>query len=66
MVNEPLHEQSPHPNDKDFVEPNKHLANIRVWQCMNCGQNIFVIIDLEPPDTCEYCEDMTTWQNIKK
>ena len=34
------------------------------WRCLNCGQLIFVEIDQEPPEICQFCRDMTTWQWI--
>ena len=34
------------------------------WRCLNCGQHVFVIAGLDPPDICAYCSDMTTWQMV--
>jgi predicted RNA-binding Zn-ribbon protein involved in translation (DUF1610 family) len=36
------------------------------WRCPNCGQTIFTGIDSEPPDICNYCRDMTTWQRVEE
>ncbi len=44
----------------------KHLTDAIRWRCLNCGQNIFVVSDTEPPDICQYCKDMTTWQLIER
>ena len=41
------------------------LANTALWRCMNCGQQVFVAVSLDPPDVCQYCRDMTTWQCIE-
>ena len=34
------------------------------WRCPNCGQTLFTAPDYEPPDICDYCRDMTTWQRV--
>jgi predicted RNA-binding Zn-ribbon protein involved in translation (DUF1610 family) len=34
------------------------------WRCPNCGQTVFTAPDYEPPDICNYCRDMTTWQRV--
>lgn len=34
------------------------------WRCMNCGQQFFCLPEEEPPDICDYCQDMTTWQQL--
>ena len=33
-------------------------------RCLNCGQLIFAAAETEPPEVCQYCNDMTTWQVI--
>ena len=45
---------------------NKHLTHTEQWRCMNCGQYVFVVIDCDPPDICQYCNDMTTWQPTER
>jgi hypothetical protein len=35
------------------------------WRCPNCGQTLFTAPDYEPPDICNYCRDMTTWQRVE-
>ena len=40
----------------------KHLTHTEQWRCMNCGQYVFVVVGFDPPDICQYCNDMTTWQ----
>jgi rubrerythrin len=37
---------------------------ICLWRCPNCGQVIFTLPEEAPPDTCDYCQDMTTWLRI--
>ncbi|MDQ7025357.1 MAG: hypothetical protein Q9P01_01125 [Anaerolineae bacterium] len=34
------------------------------WRCPNCGQTLFTAPNDEPPDICNYCRDMTTWQRV--
>ncbi len=34
-------------------------------RCLNCGQQIFVAAETEPPEICQYCDDMTTWQMVE-
>lgn len=33
-------------------------------RCLNCGQLIFAAAEVKPPEVCQYCDDMTTWQVI--
>jgi len=49
----------------EIAKGNKR-ATIVQWRCPNCGQHIFVVRGLEPPDLCEYCKDMTTWELVEK
>ena len=32
------------------------------WRCLNCGQMVFVQAFDDPPDICQFCDDMTTWR----
>lgn len=34
------------------------------YRCPNCGQLYFCDSESEPPDICQYCRDMTTWQRL--
>ena len=53
------------PPQANKAAPTKHLTHTAQWRCMNCGQYVFVVIDCDPPDVCQYCNDMTTWQLTK-
>ena len=39
-------------------------AKVKRLRCLNCGQHIFVAAESEPPEICQYCDDMTTWRAI--
>ena len=36
------------------------------WRCPNCGQHVFVDARCEPPDICQYCKDLTTWERFDR
>lgn len=57
----PCHEP-PHNAD----ETGERLTDIEQWRCLNCGQLVFVAAGAEPPDICQYCDDMTTWQPAER
>lgn len=44
----------------------RHDASLKRLRCLNCGQNIFVATDADPPEICQYCDDITTWRLIKQ
>ncbi len=44
----------------------KHLTHTEQWRCMNCGQHVFVVVGSNPPDICQYCNDMTTWKPTER
>lgn len=49
-------------NSQDNHAHNDELADIVRWRCLTCGQQHFTTSDREPPDICDYCKDMTTWE----
>jgi len=56
--------EDPDNHDEHTLQSNR--ADLTQWRCLTCGQHIFVDVDLAPPDICEYCKDMTTWEHIDK
>jgi len=44
---------------------NDELADIVRWRCLTCGQQHFTTPGQEPPDICDYCQDMTTWERLE-
>jgi len=50
----------------DDTDTRTKRSDVEQWRCLNCGQHIFVVIDTDPPDICEYCKDMTTWEHTHK
>lgn len=34
------------------------------WRCPYCGQ-VWSLLGMEPPDVCDYCQTMTTWQQLE-
>jgi len=51
------------PPDDATTQKNSHIV---IWICPNCGQTHFTINEEEPPDICDYCHDMTTWQQVER
>jgi len=45
------------PPERDEAAP-----GLQVWRCLNCGQQHFADV---PPDTCDFCQDMTTWERFE-
>jgi rubrerythrin len=37
----------------------QEITTIGIWRCPNCGQTWF---GDDPPDVCDFCHAMTTWQ----
>jgi hypothetical protein len=55
---------------EDLPKRGKHpdserAGTVSCLRCPNCGQNIFVTAEDEPPEICQYCNDMTTWQVLQ-
>lgn len=58
------HTQDPsEPHDTPDA-PTQSKTGIIRWRCPNCGQTLFTARDDDPPDLCDYCDDMTTWQRV--
>jgi uncharacterized OB-fold protein len=51
------------PQEKNSLVPEQ--PQIIRWRCPNCGQTLFTAADDYPPDICDYCKDMTTWQRVQ-
>ena len=37
------------------------LSETGRWRCLNCGQQVFVVVFSKLPEICQYCNDITTW-----
>ncbi|RMG86204.1 MAG: winged helix-turn-helix transcriptional regulator [Chloroflexi bacterium] len=46
----------------DITAATETANTMKLWECPNCGQRHFS--DEEPPDICDYCQDMTTWRVV--
>lgn len=49
----------------DWTGTDEERRQIRHWRCLNCGQMVFTVGQHPPPDTCDYCADMTTWHPVE-
>lgn len=68
MVKRPQQRRLPKPDAETTPLPaadNGSDQPLCRWRCPNCGQMLFTHGDESPPDTCDYCDDMTTWQRVE-
>ena len=49
---------------RDNLLKSEERGSVSRLRCLNCGQLIFVNAGGEPPEVCQYCDDMTTWQAL--
>ncbi len=54
----------PDRNEISDDTPNVPVMGVRHWRCPNCGQHTFTTLRDQPPDKCDFCADLTTWEFI--
>ncbi len=50
--------------DVESKTKTQRQEKVERWRCLNCGQQIFVSSVQNPPDVCQFCADMTTWESV--